>query len=413
MKKLIVLLLLPVLVIGQDFPKDIVFVKDLDLAKWNKIIARAVKEDKIIYMQYGFLENNSESLKKLKTIYNNQVILDYLNNHFICFFIPFKEFKNGYIDFSSHNFFLDSLMPVPTGGQGVPSYFFSKQGKHLHKRYPLPNNADEFLEDLQNVVNSKKNYYQMIEEFNNGNRDIEFFRNLLSTIHNSNETVDYYLKEFIKTRDNLFTKENGELIMHQYTKNVAFDYMYNNQDLWKKVISPDTLEKFYKGEISKQIAIRYYNPNIINPYDLIKLFEEKYPKYGKEESIKFLIRQLFNNDFKKPELYQSITNNIDSNIISKLTFSELNSYAWATFLNINDTTLLNKALSWSKKSLEQDKDNPMYLDTYANLLYKLGQTKEAIETETSALELVDEKEKKSYLETLDKMKQGKSTWNKQ
>lgn len=412
MKKLILMLLLPALVNGQEFPKEIVFVKNLDLSKWNKIVARATREDKIIYMQYSFLENNSDPLKRLKAIYNDDEVLDYLSNHFIPLFIPFEEIKDRYINLVQVNPFLGSLMPVPTGGQGIPSNFFTKQGKRLHKRYAIPTNADNFLEELQDVVNGKNNYYQLVEEFNNGNRDIEFFKHLLPSVLKVRDTVDKYLKVFVQTRDNLFTKENAELLMHCYSLNLAFDYLYNNQDLWKKVVSEDTLENFYNKEISKQISIKYYNPVSINPYDLVKLFEEKYPKYGRYESIKFLLVQESNYLKTKNNInYDFIFNAyVDSSFLLKANAANLNTYAWRIFQNMTDTTLLNKALSWSKKSLEQDNNNPAYLDTYANILYKLGQAKEAIEIETKALELVKAKDKKSYEETLDKMQKGEPTW---
>ena len=410
MKKLIVIMfLLPVVVIGQDLPQEIVFVKNLDLSQWNKIVAKATKEDKIIFIQFGFSEFNDEYLNKLKTVYNEKSIADYLKEHFICLSIPVKDrFKQVL----PPNPFLDSLMPLPEVGQIVFSIFFTKQGKRLHKRSGTPTNANNFLEELQDVVNGKDNYHQMIEEFNNGNRDIEFFKHLLPTVIKVSDKVDNYLKVFIQTRNNLFTKENAELLMHCYSQNLAFDYLYNNQDLWGKVISVDTLENFYKKEISKQIQIRYYNVNIINPYDLIRKFDEKYPKYGRYESIKFLlVQQPIYLNAKNSINYDYIINNyVDSSFLSKSNAADFNIYAWRTFQKITDTTLFNKALSWSKKSLEQDKDNPMYLDTYANLLYKLGQVNEAIELETKALKLIEEKNKKSYQEVLDKMKKGEPTW---
>jgi hypothetical protein len=303
-------------------------------------------------------------------------------------------------------------MPLPKTGQVVFSTFFTKNGKRLHKSATIPYYSDSFFEDLQNVVNGKNNYYQIIEEFNNGNRDIEFFRNLVQTVIKVHDSVDKYLKIFVQTRDNLFTKENAELLMHCYSLNLAFDYLYKNQDVWKKVINEDTLENFYRNEIYKQISIRYYNPNAVSPYDLVKLFEEKYPKDGRYESIKFLLAQepnylraknSINYDFNfKAYVYSSF--------LSQANSANLNTYAWRIFQNSVDTTLLNRSLAWSKKSLELSKDNPMYLDTYANLLYKLGQTKEAIEIESKVLELIDAKEKKSYEEALDKMKKGEPTW---
>lgn len=92
-----------------------------------------------------------------------------------------------------------------------------------------------------------------------------------------------------------------------------------------------------------------------------------------------------------------------------LSLPELNQYAWIVFLHINDTASLQEALGWSSKCC---KDNimPMYIDTYANLLYKLGQKEDALSWEQNAISLATKKEQKTYQQTLNKMIAGQKTW---
>jgi len=91
--------------------------------------------------------------------------------------------------------------------------------------------------------------------------------------------------------------------------------------------------------------------------------------------------------------------------------SDLNEYAWTVFQNCSDETCLKNALEWSKRSFEKEQ-NPAYMDTYANLLYRLGRKDEAIEWEQKALSLVTtEDQKKGYQQTIEKMKAGEKTWN--
>jgi hypothetical protein len=95
---------------------------------------------------------------------------------------------------------------------------------------------------------------------------------------------------------------------------------------------------------------------------------------------------------------------------SNLDTVDSNNYAWDIFqysLNPDDLTY---GLSLSERSLNAQKTNPLFLDTYANLQYKLGGKKEAIATETEALNLTEPSDKPSYQETLDKMKSGVKTW---
>jgi len=87
----------------------------------------------------------------------------------------------------------------------------------------------------------------------------------------------------------------------------------------------------------------------------------------------------------------------------------LNDAAWETFKSVSDQKVLGDALLWSKHSLEIYPNNPFFLETYANLLYKLDKKKEAIAKEKEALSYVDKKNvnlKKRIKNTLTKMKAG-------
>jgi len=90
----------------------------------------------------------------------------------------------------------------------------------------------------------------------------------------------------------------------------------------------------------------------------------------------------------------------------------LNDVAWGFFEKVTDIKALENALRWSKRSLEIYPDNHYYLDTYANLLYKLGQNEEAIAKETEALRIGKEAkaDTKVYEKTLVKMKAGEKIW---
>ncbi|GAB4091693.1 thioredoxin family protein [Flaviaesturariibacter terrae] len=87
---------------------------------------------------------------------------------------------------------------------------------------------------------------------------------------------------------------------------------------------------------------------------------------------------------------------------------ELNDIAWAFFEHVTDRAQLEKALGWSKKSLAEN--DPNFVDTYANLLHKLGRTKEAIEWEEKAMAKVDESQKAPFRANIEKMKKGEKTW---
>lgn len=90
--------------------------------------------------------------------------------------------------------------------------------------------------------------------------------------------------------------------------------------------------------------------------------------------------------------------------------ASLNSVAWKFFELTSDVMKLQEALSWSKRSLEIAPGTAMYMDTYANLLYKLGRKDDAIATEEVAIQKADKADLGEYQKTLAKMKAGEKTW---
>jgi tetratricopeptide (TPR) repeat protein len=86
---------------------------------------------------------------------------------------------------------------------------------------------------------------------------------------------------------------------------------------------------------------------------------------------------------------------------------ELNDFAWKAFENIDNKEALNKAVKWSQLSVKE-KEEPGYLDTYANLLYKSGRTQEAISVQEKAVSLSNGNA--DLKQTLEKMKKGEPTW---
>ncbi len=88
----------------------------------------------------------------------------------------------------------------------------------------------------------------------------------------------------------------------------------------------------------------------------------------------------------------------------------LNNWAWFSFLKTDNKTYLEKAIEWSKKSVELGGGSSMYLDTYANLLYKAGRKSEGLKFEEKAC--AKDPNIGEFKDTLEKMKKGEPTWNR-
>ena len=93
--------------------------------------------------------------------------------------------------------------------------------------------------------------------------------------------------------------------------------------------------------------------------------------------------------------------------------SGLNSAAWTVFELDTDVAVLQDALRWSDRSLQFDPRNTSFMDTKANILYKLGKKEEAIALEKQAIASFPTRENaqvKELEETVRKMEAGEKTW---
>jgi thiol-disulfide isomerase/thioredoxin len=90
--------------------------------------------------------------------------------------------------------------------------------------------------------------------------------------------------------------------------------------------------------------------------------------------------------------------------------SALNKNAWYFFEHISDVNGLQDALRWSERSVQLVPNKSTFIDTYANLLYKLGRKEEAIAKEMEAMRYSSINEASNYVEAIRKMESGEKTW---
>lgn len=87
-----------------------------------------------------------------------------------------------------------------------------------------------------------------------------------------------------------------------------------------------------------------------------------------------------------------------------------NNFAFEVFQKVAGRRLLQIALNWSHQVIQEEPKAGIFIDTYANLLYKLGRKEEAIKWQEHALEVAIADEKPAIRSMLEKMKAGAPTW---
>ncbi len=296
---------------------------------------------------------------------------------------------------------------------------FDPNGKLVHRIVGSSQTAEDFTVKLKEALDPATQYYPMLAKYKSGRRDSAFLYQVAEAAlqaydeENGRQIVDDYLI----TQSNIYTKNTLALLQDFTTgsKDKGFGIMLNNPDKVDAVLGKGVAARIVNRIIlQEEVVPVLFNrqapiagePNWNKITDDVKA---KYPSKSEEvmaysKVVFYMNRQQWNDFGPAVVAYmKSYGDNAQQD--------DLNQYAWTVFQNCADETCLQNALEWSKRSFENEQ-NPAFMDTYANILYRLGKKDEAIEWEQKALSLVKtDQEKTGYQQTIDRMKAGEKTWN--
>lgn len=352
---------------------------------------------------------------------------------------------------------IDSLYKI----QGFPTYLFlSPEGRIIHSDHGFKD-AKKFIEvgkialrPGQAYSNPYAEYDQLALEFKQGRIDQSRIPLLFNTAVKIKQNVfarEVLLEysKYLKTlrEEELYKKETIELLANPQlvitSGSKFFNMFYKNEkridDLMRqkgyseivvdRVIQREVIDSVLKIKKSSMM-VKYANPKDIssppaepNWNELEKEIQKKYNKKYAERNVldakikwyqyHHLTKKVLENYFLRFEKYGVAVATIDDDLW-------LNHWSWEAFLQIDDHSILKTAARQMKGLVQRSaRYHPNFhgicIDTYANLLYKIGRKKEAIKLEEQAVEhAINAKLDASKLNTfsgyLKQMKNGKPTW---
>ncbi|TKK70772.1 DUF255 domain-containing protein [Ilyomonas limi] len=407
------LCLLPIAALAQD--KGVHFEQGLT---WQQVQAKAKAEHKYIFMDC-FTTWCGPCKYMSAQIFPQEAVGDLMNANFINVGVQLdttdsdnEEVKSWYA--AGHDIAKEyGIMAYPT------FLIFDQNGKLVHRIVGAAQTGDEFIAKAKEALDPAKQYYPMLAKYKAGQKDSAFLYNLaMAALHAyDDKTGSQIANDYLATQSNIYTPKTLNLLQAftQSSKDKGFQIMLQNPEKVDAVLGKGVAENgvnriiFYE-EVVPVLFNRYApiagEPNWNKLKDSVQL---KYPAKANEviaySKVLFYMNRQQWNDFG-PAIVAYMKSYGDN-----VSQGNLNEYAWTVFQNCSDENCLQSALEWSKRSFEKEQ-NPAYMDTYANILYRLGRKDEAIEWEQKAMDLVvNEAEKKGYQQTLDKMKAGEKTWN--
>ncbi|WPQ63327.1 glycoside hydrolase family 2 TIM barrel-domain containing protein [Chitinophaga sancti] len=268
-----------------------------------------------------------------------------------------------------------------------------------------------FKAQLTDTADPIRHYNALLQEYKNGRKDSAFLYNLALMADRMDDKTNAAVvsNDYINNSISSHYNRTNIKFIEQFTKKTndpGFKILITSPEMSDKILGQNAAENkimsiIYSEEIDKYVKDKNSNPNW---NDLEKNVVGKYGALGEEIFLR--AKALFYFNRKNWESFANNYNLYFNKYPQRISTYELNEFAWKLFENIEDNKILSQALNWSKSSLTQG-ESPYYLDTYANLLYKLGEKDEAIKIEEKAINIANKDTKPSFLATLDKMKKEK------
>lgn len=328
------------------------------------------------------------------------------------------------------------------GINAFPSFlFFSPEGSLVHRDIGYKTVGD-FISLIKDVTDVNKQYYSLLQKYNEGKMEFSsmpLFANTAKRLQYpdiANKVANNYVENYLlKLSDKeLFTKKNIEFIeaFTNTSTDKGFMLFYNNSD---KVDVAINRTGFAQGRLDYIIAKEEVDNRLWKNKDLNQPVSKK-PDWN---TITSIIRKEYNKAFAERIVlnaqirwYNSIKDwrNIEKYSMMKLEKYGpdtvgigkplLNNMIWdVILLHSDDSKNLNKAISLMEILIKSEPNDQSFVDTYANLLFKVGRKKEAITWEEKAATMEEEaaiKNKRisdnSFRVTLEAMKKDNLTWQK-
>jgi thioredoxin-related protein len=389
---------------------------------WQQVQAKARAENKYIFVDcYATWCGPCKQMDN--RVYPLKDVGDYYNTHFISIRVQLDTsgndsdaIKSWYSD-ASHLRAKYNVNVLPT------FLFFAPDGSIVHQSNGFVDETD-FIALGRDALDPDKQYYTLLDEYERGKKIYSGMAHLAIIANKldnklaqtiANDYIDNYLSRLNDSE--LYTKQNIQFIREFTTKSNGrgFRLFYNNSGRINQTMGQS---EYAEGLIEYVISKEEIDPNLVPLIKISRatpdwsgLYTRIAYKYNSAYASKIVITSKVRwygvrKEWINYTKYVALTTEKYGANYSNY---DLNSVAWEIFLHSSKNGELNKALSWSKRAISKDPQYPNSMDTYANLLYKLGRKNEAIlfEQKAAALDSTNREIQDNFI----KMKSGKPTWS--
>jgi len=396
---------------------------------WDQIKAKARVENKYIFLDC-FATWCGPCKEMDREVYTDKSVGEFLNDHFISVKVQMDTSKADDQEVQSwyplaHNIMKEYNL------KSFPTYIFlSPEGNIVHKGIGFMD-VEKFLKLLNQAINPEEQYYSLLETFHKQHLSYSIVPGLVKGLERIGEkdsamnVANWYIENYLLKLNgpDLFRKENlrfvGSHIKSAHSQ--GFNWYYHHVPVIDNVMGKGYSTSVIDNSITKEVI----TPMLLK-WDSLGNYEVQKRDWA---NLRGTIRKEYNDDYakrivldaqirwysykqqwdemvyfhvKKIETYGLDASEANVGTVNNIVY-------YVIFQHSKDKAAIDKAIKWMKIICEKYPQEQDYLDTYANLLYKKGETQKAISLEEKAFSM-NTRNDAEIIANMEKMKKGQPTW---
>lgn len=344
---------------------------------WKEALVQAEKENKLIFLNACTSWSEPCQLLEKYTLTDLEVA-NFYNDAFINVSLDMEKYPGIELG----EIYEVAIYPA--------MLFINKDGNVVHRGCGALETAE--LLELGKVALGEDNLEVLARKFREGNKEEEFLMEYLTLMEESCLDAEGFATNLLQNTElEELVKEESFMLIESYQWDIfsrEFKYLIDNRDRFEEVLGRDRVhDKIFNTYLAQYQEV--FEAEELHLFGMRALLSEvKNTTFSGSDTLLTMMNLHYFEILEDWKLYSNYA--IDWVGMAGLSDpEELSELAWKFYLFVESKEKLKIAAGWARASVDND-PNPSSIDTYASLLYKLGEKKKAIELEKQAMEMAEE-----------------------
>ena len=336
---------------------------------WEECKATAKKENKAIFID-AYTDWCGWCKVMDKKTFTNDSVGTYFKKHFIAYKMDMERS-------------VGIKVRMKFKVNGFPSFLFLDKNGNLIKKSFGYQEPSSFLITCKEAIEKPETYGYNV----NVNKLFLNYPQFFIAAHQINDARKWPAKDtviaYLNTQTNLFSEVNWAILSRFSLDSSWNQFFLSNTDKYKTIYGADEVDGKVASVVFDRLRIAIKEKNEVKLAQTLDMVDQY--KIENAEANKIYYKSFYYKSVENWTMYAKTAEEIIATQGYK-NLGSLNDFSWTIYKNVDNKEILIKAVKWMKEVVAL-KPVYMYIDTYAALLYKSRNLKEAKKQAKMAIDM--------------------------